>query len=129
MVCRKFRQTTFSFKFVYTLSTHLYPHTHEGCDSLSLAVIGVQLCFNPHTHEGCDNKRAYVIVLIVCFNPHTHEGCDAYLVFASSRFCSFNPHTHEGCDQMYLQAHRHTTVSIHTPTKGVTRLAKVWRRR
>ena len=32
----------------------------------------------------------------------------------------FNPHTHEGCDTLKLHVNSVMTVSIHTPTKGVT---------
>ena len=35
---------------------------------------------------------------------------------------SFNPHTHEGCDSTDKQFGMAKEVSIHTPTKGVTRL-------
>ena len=34
---------------------------------------------------------------------------------------SFNPHTHEGCDTRTWSLQYDTLVSIHTPTKGVTR--------
>ena len=40
-----------------------------------------------------------------------------------SVFC-FNPHTHEGCDGLVCTFRSRKTVSIHTPTKGVT-LCKV----
>ena len=36
-----------------------------------------------------------------------------------SVFC-FNPHTHEGCDGLVCTFRSRKTVSIHTPTKGVT---------
>ena len=57
-----------------------------------------------------------------CFNPHTHEGCDLIIATNKNRCSSFNPHTHEGCDTNSLNI-RYTAilVSIHTPTKGVTR--------
>ena len=32
----------------------------------------------------------------------------------------FNPHTHEGCDQVNCHRYQNCSVSIHTPTKGVT---------
>ena len=38
-----------------------------------------------------------------------------------SVFC-FNPHTHEGCDFLFLKFLFQLHVSIHTPTKGVTRI-------
>ena len=36
---------------------------------------------------------------------------------------SFNPHTHEGCDKAFSLYNVMPQVSIHTPTKGVTRFA------
>ena len=39
---------------------------------------------------------------------------------ASAWGLSFNQHTHEGCDWRWCGRWRHQTVSIHTPTKGVT---------
>ena len=34
---------------------------------------------------------------------------------------SFNPHTHEGCDTEADKESKSVIVSIHTPTKGVTK--------
>ena len=34
---------------------------------------------------------------------------------------SFNPHTHAGCDELYDIVCDWLSVSIHTPTQGVTR--------
>ena len=145
VVCRKFRQTTFSFKFVYTLSIHLYPHTHEGCDSILQLSPMVDRCFNPHTHEGCDFLLFSAWWLFACFNPHTHEGCDSEQkhlprpqtavsihtptkgVTLPSWWCirhrpGFNPHTHEGCDSFgYHVAIRRTRFQSTHPRR-------VWRR-
>ena len=74
------------------------PHTHEGCDMVSTIGISPRLSFNPHTHEGCDGVSKGIHIHRECFNPHTHEGCD----LGSSDY------------------HTQITVSIHTPTKGVT---------
>ena len=38
----------------------------------------------------------------------------------SSHTASFNPHTHAGCDLTPAMHHSRITVSIHTPTQGVT---------
>ena len=91
-------------------------------------------------------KWAQKIKSVFCFIPHTHEGCDAsywslwflYRPFQSThprrvwhsllilrlKMISFNPHTHEGCDSAPHCIAFVFTVSIHTPTKGVTRLRK-----
>ena len=104
------------------------------------------LGFNPHTHEGCDQLTMINFLLVVCFNPHTHEGCDRCHRSRTGCFNGFNPHTHEGCDLKHLQqimlltqfqsthprrvwpalnsdAFTRIRVSIHTPTKGVTATA------
>ena len=39
------------------------------------------------------------------------------------QYSSFNPHTHEGCDSRSLSHQVTPSVSIHTPTKGVTSAA------
>ena len=164
VVCRKFRQTTFSFKFVYTLSIHLYPHTHEGCDLLQLVWSGSSCEFqsthprrvwpgmtkqigisNPFqsTHprrvwlsiyhptklyglfQSTHPRRVWLFWATEgaqreCFNPHTHEGCDNILASLALSIIGFNPHTHEGCDFSERPRGRRESVSIHTPTKGVT---------
>ena len=79
------------------------------------------ISFNPHTHEGCDKVMANLLVAILSFNPHTHEGCDSSLISDISFSVGFNPHTHEGCDLMIICDNHTSLVSIHTPTKGVTR--------
>ena len=121
VVCRKFRQTTFSFKFVYTLSTHLYPHTHEGCDSMSIPCSSHQERFQS-THP----RRVWPVI---------SDCLSAHFLFQSThprrvwppRFLlpvcitSFTPHTHEGCDKKNsIVFNFYVYVSIHTPTKGVT---------
>ena len=57
------------------------------------------------------------------FNPHTHEGCDGHRSNSFNAYMSFNPHTHEGCDRFLIYFYNVSRVSIHTPTKGVTRLS------
>ena len=54
------------------------------------------------------------------FNPHTHEGCDYGEGSGVESPRGFNPHTHEGCDLNADFGLPHLSVSIHTPTKGVT---------
>ena len=78
-------------------------------------------CFNPHTHEGCDVEPPWILFAASSFNPHTHEGCDTSGLSLRTLIFRFNPHTHEGCDYaIYLITIPSHSVSIHTPTKGVT---------
>ena len=60
--------------------------------------------------------------LLNSFNPHTHEGCDSHWPVQYACLRCFNPHTHEGCDVSSSVSLQKSQVSIHTPTKGVTKL-------
>ena len=105
------------------------------------------LCFNPHTHAGCDLQlsgslcpipafqsthprrvwligKLVLVLLVIGFNPHTHAGCDCFSNYFVSLWYSFNPHTHAGCDACAKLAKAVSTVSIHTPTQGVTQPLK-----
>ena len=122
------------------------PHTHAGCDYLLLKYLYYCQSFNPHTHAGCDSAISLIRYRIMSFNPHTHAGCD-YLLLKYLYYCqSFNPHTHAGCDRnaplrtpptVGFNPHTHAgcdkgftlqlfrrTVSIHTPTQGVTKIVE-----
>ena len=82
---------------------------------------GVSLIVSIHTPtKGVTLYRNVQWRNMKSFNPHTHEGCD--LLPWSRCLCrrSFNPHTHEGCDKSKFRWFPLRSVSIHTPTKGVT---------
>ena len=103
-------------------------------------------CFNPHTHEGCDisclsslfgnilfqsthPRRVWLLFsfsLAFCFTfQSTHpRRVWRYSPHSGHYFCSFNPHTHEGCDSTLDNSINEYWVSIHTPTKGVTYVAR-----
>ena len=49
--------------------------------------------FNPHTHEGCDPLSLRVSFLTLSFNPHTHEGCD-YICIQTQPSCNKFQSTH-----------------------------------
>ena len=100
------------------------PHTHEGCDFMRYLVCQVLISVSIHTPtKGVTHSCSVIIFILRRFNPHTHEGCDAaYLAVIPSINC-FNPHTHEGCDVLQNAEWAYNTVSIHTPTKGVTPFA------
>ena len=59
-------------------------------------------------------------VFRICFNPHTHAGCDNPLPRLTRVHNRFNPHTHAGCDYCKDNKCKIISVSIHTPTQGVT---------
>ena len=99
--------------------------------------------FNPHTHAGCDIHRPRDVLITVSFNPHTHAGCDVSFPerTASRRaFQSTHPrrvwlrtpqspstyrmfqstHPRRVWHQLVIPTLFSQTVSIHTPTQGVT---------
>ena len=119
-------------------------YTHAGCDYGCLYTYSPRHCFNPHTHAGCDNVHnvsgasfpvsihtptqgvtfLYICnVFRICFNPHTHAGCDNPLPRLTRVHNRFNPHTHAGCDLFIISFISERSVSIHTPTQGVTYLS------
>ena len=55
------------------------------------------------------------------FNPHSHAGSD-YVQPSSLLLNSyFNPHSHAGSDSAFLCIYNLRSISIHTPTQGVTK--------
>ena len=58
------------------------------------------------------------------FNPHSHEGSDSRMQRSRRSLQYFNPHSHEGSDQRKSIFYFFTGISIHTPTKGVTKNPK-----
>ena len=121
VVCRKFRQTTFSFKFVYTLSTHLYPHTHEGCDFSKLQCSRQRPEFQS-THP----RRVWRTGGVHTASCTAFQSTHPRRVWHSFTFClevaiGFQS-THPR--RVWLNGNWRTIadsrVSIHTPTKGVT---------
>ena len=99
--------------------------------------------FNPHSHEGSDSASTFKRPTKPNFNPHSHEGSDKLCDVSYFSFYDFNPHSHEGSVEPLstcfrcLQKFQSTlprrewpsqalplgyplSISIHTPTKGVT---------
>ena len=121
------------------------PHTHAGCDkyitvylgdkevSIHTPTQGVTMLFQRsgrvYGFQSTHPRRVWLIERwrvrrTLCFNPHTHAGCDHCLrANELIRWC-FNPHTHAGCDTVQRRLLCKDSVSIHTPTQGVTRRRK-----
>ena len=68
----------------------------------------------------CDSKKDWRRVSFPCFNPHTYMRCDGIFRHLSEDQIGFNPHTYMRCDSSVTGIFRHLSVSIHTPTWGVT---------
>mgnify|MGYP000425171078 CR=1 FL=1 len=54
------------------------------------------------------------------FNPHSQEGSDIHPNGQAVYELNFNPHSQEGSDGVELPIYHGTSISIHTPKKGVT---------
>ena len=95
-------------------------HTPTQGVTLNTKLGGHLVCFNPHTHAGCDLRLSLRLMIHLRFqstHPRRVWPCDSCV----SRFVlSFNPHTHAGCDRYGYTTRVELTVSIHTPTQGVT---------
>ena len=119
------------------------PHTHEGCDihtpsgkhclmvSIHTPTKGVtrakiQIYRKNIVFQSTHPRRVWlsaaIISIIVPQFQSTHpRRVWLNFTFLSNSLSSFNPHTHEGCDTSNLHLLHIRYVSIHTPTKGVTR--------
>ena len=76
--------------------------------------------FNPHSHEGSDKSVRFVRYVSNNFNPHSHEGSDLDIVWRWWR-AGISIHTPtKGVTKVPLQKAGQAVISIHTPTKGVT---------
>ena len=110
---------TKTFPFLNLQPCCFNPHTHAGCDGLSIYVSATNLCFNPHTHAGCDYMGQWVIyswfvsihtptqgVTNVWDNMVVTDGFQSthprrvwlHMLHHSYPYNCFNPHTHAGCD-------------------------------
>ena len=54
------------------------------------------------------------------FNPHSHKGSDTCCKTFSRCHHNFNPHSHKGSDTVSIFLTTVKSISIHTPTRGVT---------
>ena len=90
------------------------------CDGGSIWKLSDCECFNPHTYMRCDRMPSFRWHLHICFNPHTYMRCDPRFFISLLMSRSFNPHTYMRCDRAGNSLTTWLTVSIHTPTWGVT---------
>ena len=96
------------------------PHTYMRCDSPALTLHCWSCSFNPHTYMRCDTFRSYWASSVFMFqSTHLHEVWHGQQA-ADAEYKRFNPHTYMRCDQSTICTNQHWTVSIHTPTWGVT---------
>ena len=77
--------------------------------------------FNPHTHEGCDMSESNTKYSFTKFQSTHPRRVWHKIRYNIGEYLCFNPHTHEGCDEARKAAEEARKVSIHTPTKGVTK--------
>ena len=76
--------------------------------------------FNPHSRKGSDTMGVTSTDTSWYFNPHSHKGSDRGTVRGCYPKNNFNPHSHKGSDQPSSSIQQALSISIHTPTRGVT---------
>ena len=77
--------------------------------------------FNPHSHEGSDAGKARRTTGSSYFNPHSHEGSDDDKQWIRNLAECISIHTPtKGVTRPLSENTKAMTISIHTPTKGVT---------
>ena len=82
--------------------------------------------FNPHSHKGSDHIFNTIPILMNYFNPHSHKGSDVSSIVLFGKAMYFNPHSHKGSDLELCPKIDVRGISIHTPTRGVTDMAKAF---
>ena len=127
-----------------TLS-YFNPHSHKGSDLSYQAWYSSALHFNPHSHKGSDYlsfnnfpiisefqstfpQREWLSTIPIAaditanFNPHSHEGSDFLAMTTSKSYPLFQSTLprREWLDKITNRILA-DIISIHTPTKGVTR--------
>ena len=104
-----------------SINANFNPHSHEGSDVISLPSFFQMIAF-----QSTLPRREWHFQCLICFNtkanfnPHSHEGSDTICKRLSPPENDFNPHSHEGSDAMIFFDSSFNSISIHTPTKGVT---------
>ena len=112
---------------VWPINLGIHPHScdvsiHTPTQGVTvLLIVVIWLIKFQSTHP----RRVWRCIIIVrltstSFNPHTHAGCDGVTAVYKDAAIGFNPHTHAGCDWCSGFTVNPDSVSIHTPTQGVT---------
>ena len=65
------------------------------------------------------------LMLLTLFQSTHPRGVRLKIMYASKPVKSFNPRTHEGCDHWHILLFHNSSVSIHAPTRGTTKLSKL----
>ena len=94
-------------------------HLHEVWPPLFHFTSHVKEFQSTHLHEVWQSWQ-FSHDLINSFNPHTYMRCDPRFFISLLMSRSFNPHTYMRCDRAGNSLTTWLTVSIHTPTWGVT---------
>ena len=96
------------------------PHTYMRCDCMWSTWNTVLACFNPHTYMRCDLSMNVLSTLYRGFNPHTYMRCDLVWLLENFGGVFQSTHLHEVWQVEWRNQTRTDSVSIHTPTWGVT---------
>ena len=87
-----------------------------------MPVPGYAICISIHTPaRGVTEAYQKGGLFIGYFNPHSRKGSDTMGVTSTDTSWYFNPHSHKGSDRGKLVRMVDDVISIHTPTRGVTK--------
>ncbi len=99
------------------------PHSHAGSDVVCVTTLYFYIYFNPHSHAGSDFLNVALFFLPPYFNPHSHAGSDFNEFEQQQLDISISIHTPtQGVTEKQLADQQKIIISIHTPTQGVTRV-------
>ena len=112
----------------------LFRHSLDSGISIHTPAKGVTPYFSPYKNvsrisihtpaKGVTKNLFQGTVYTDYFNPHSREGSDGIMSIHLLQYSHFNPHSREGSDEILQGSNNGDVISIHTPAKGVTQLAK-----
>ena len=94
-------------------------HLHEVWRWVYMKIIRLRMFQSTHLHEVWPNAVFSMASAYLFQSTHLHEVWLWKWATSNYQWC-FNPHTYMRCDQLTIYTNQHLTVSIHTPTWGVT---------
>ena len=103
--------------------TNFNPHSRKGSDDESFVKSSTNFTISIHTPtRGVTERLDCNLMQTKNFNPHSHKGSDTFQLSQNIFLCYFNPHSHKGSDKVSPdKGVLVPVISIHTPTRGVTR--------
>ena len=109
--------------FLFGLFICFNPRTYKRCDKAQTTQVNLELVSIHAPTRGATPTNKHIMETNKSFNPRTYKRCDYFCFFHKVNNKCFNPRTYKRCDGfllMYFFAS--STVSIHAPTRGATRM-------